>query len=321
MTDQNHNQRSDPKKQSKQLDFLLSKKQPTHLNTRCIAPLIHEKSQKVFVAAGYTILVYCLQTGYCTHVLRDTNSGSGLTQVHHGNIVLLDMLESASTGSTLLSVCSGGVVAKWHNVEPEYSTAGTKKKRGEDRAVMQSISDDPERALKVRAAVLDKDAETLILSLEEAGKRKFVGVDVDRLSQKWQLPQVSHISHPITGMVARSNLLAYIVGKAIVIERIENTGGDRIDNNQAVKRVLSLQSKPTCIALSPDGSLIAVGDEYGKIFVVRKSSERNEDGDESSYYYMQSLRHWHANAVSCLHFVQGGATSMLLSAGRESVLV
>ena len=89
-------------------------------------------------------------------------------------------------------------------------------------------------------------------------------------------------------------MLAYIVGKAIVIERIEGASAGRIDDHQTMRRVLSLQSKPTCIALSPDGGLIAVGDEYGKIFVVRKRIERNgDDGDgedeSGPYYYMQSL--------------------------------
>ena len=89
-----------------------------------------------------------------------------------------------------------------------------------------------------------------------------------------------------------------------------------------------MKAKASSIALSPDGSLIAIGDQYGKIFVVRKAKREAYGGEEmeddesgQTYFYMQSLSHWHSNAVSCLQFVPHGATYSLISAGRESVLV
>lgn len=76
----------------------------------------------------------------------------------------------------------------------------------------------------------------------------------------------------------------------------------------------------TSLALSDDGKSLAAGDEYGKVFVLHNFMK--SDGDSSRVnIVIQSLPHWHANAVSCLKFVGSGASKMLLSAGHESVLV
>ena len=119
----------------------------------------------------------------------------------------------------LLSVCSRGVVGKWSMDLEENGTDGGSMGQS---ARIQKLSDSlgMEGPLSVRAANFDKEAEMIVLAVEQGGERKFIGVDVNKLTLKWQTDQVSNINYPITAMAAKGNLLAYIVGKALIIERV-----------------------------------------------------------------------------------------------------
>jgi len=68
--------------------------------------------------------------------------------------------------------------------------------------------------------------------------------------------------------------------------------------------------------------MIAVGDEAGKIYVIRFSLI-GTFGEGSTGVTIQSLPHWHAQSVATLCFFPTalGQSPFLLSAGKESVIV
>jgi len=70
---------SEDKKAKKKMDaqFILSKRQATRLNTRSVRPVIHEPSQRAYVACGPSILVYSLQTGLQVTTLKQNKEGKG----------------------------------------------------------------------------------------------------------------------------------------------------------------------------------------------------------------------------------------------------
>ena len=60
-----------------------------------------------------------------------------------------------------------------------------------------------------------------------------------------------------------------------------------------------------------------MGDDFGKIYVLYNFMPSQLDNDPAQLV-IQSLPHWHHSAVNSLKFA---STSLLLSAGKESVLV
>jgi WD40 repeat protein len=79
----------------------------------------------------------------------------------------------------------------------------------------------------------------------------------------------------------------------------------------------------TSVAVSSDGSLIAVGCDSGEIFVFRELESRLRKVDPDTVVMNSKLAparlHWHAGAVSALSF--SGGANILLSGGAEAVLV
>ena len=69
------------------------------------------------------------------------------------------------------------------------------------------------------------------------------------------------------------------------------------------------------MAISNDGKTLAVGDDFGKIYIM--FNFMNVTGSHAKLV-IQSLPQWHAHSVNSLKFNSEG---YLLSAGKESVLV
>jgi len=61
-------------------------------------------------------------------------------------------------------------------------------------------------------------------------------------------------------------------------------------------------------ALNNDGSIIALGDDYGKIYIVHNGKQM----------IVQTL-HWHSHKVNSLKFIP--QTPYLISGGEEAVVV
>lgn len=79
-------------------------------------------------------------------------------------------------------------------------------------------------------------------------------------------------------------------------------------------KLIQRQAKLSSVALSEDGKILAVGDNFGKIFVMYNFM----DSKSQARLIIQSLAQWHSESVNCLKFV---SPTLLLSGGKESVLV
>jgi WD40 repeat protein len=98
--------------------------------------------------------------------------------------------------------------------------------------------------------------------------------------------------------------------------------GDAVYSANPIHRVHHARSLAS-VAVSADGSIVAVGCDNGEIHIYRDVSARLRNIDADSFVQSSKLAparlHWHAGAVSALAFAGGG--SALLSGGAEAVLV
>jgi len=215
---------------------------------------------------------------------------------------MMAMVEDPSNEnvSNLVSLCSKGVFAKW-----DSDLQVSAKREGEMAEVRQLIG---AAGTKLRHAALDVENERIVAY--EQMSRQFLVFDLTSLKQTQAIPQIQEIPVPITGMTVHADKLVYILSKSIVTQKLS----DPLNGHKLINR----QAKLTSLSLSSDGKILAVGDEFGKIFVLHNFM-KNENEAKT---VIQSLPQWHANAVTCLKFVHGsGPSKMLMSAGRESVLV
>ena len=106
-------------------------------------------------------------------------------------------------------------------------------------------------------------------------------------------------------MAVRGDKLVYIMGKNIVTQSL-------VHQNEV--KLISRQAKLTSIDLSPSSKVMAVSDEFGKIYILYNFMA-NTSG---ARLMIQSLPHWHAKSVGALKFI---SSTLLLSAGKESVIV
>ena len=95
-------------------------------------------------------------------------------------------------------------------------------------------------------------------------------------------------------------MLAYIKGRSLVFQ----------DYTSGQPKVIQRDSLLHSVAINHESTLLAVGDDFGKIFLVHPATTKQT--------LIQSL-HWHAHKVSALLFMPD--TPFLLSAGEESVIV
>ena len=79
-------------------------------------------------------------------------------------------------------------------------------------------------------------------------------------------------------------------------------------DKQAKQRTVQRDSLLRTVAINGNASLIAVGDDFGKIYIVHNSKS----------LIVQTL-HWHSSKVNSLLFVND--SPYLLSGGSEAVLV
>ena len=105
-------------------------------------------------------------------------------------------------------------------------------------------------------------------------------------------------------MVVRDEKLVYILGKNIVTQSLTH-----VNNN----KVISRQAKLVSLDLSHDAKKLAVGDDFGKIYILYNFMHGSQ-----AKIVIQSLPQWHAHSVNALKFTE---SDFLLSAGKESVLV
>lgn len=75
----------------------------------------------------------------------------------------------------------------------------------------------------------------------------------------------------------------------------------------------------SAVAVSEDGSMIAVGDVGGGIIIYRMKFDESGRWNREAVFSLPSRLHWHATAVLALTFAAGG--TVLLSGGAEAVLV
>lgn len=75
----------------------------------------------------------------------------------------------------------------------------------------------------------------------------------------------------------------------------------------------------SAVAVSEDGSMMAVGDVGGGIMIYRMKFEKGGRWNREAVFSLPSRLHWHATAVLALTFAAGG--TVLLSGGAEAVLV
>jgi len=107
-----------------------------------------------------------------------------------------------------------------------------------------------------------------------------------------KIDQVSTIPLFVTKMVVAKENLAYILGKNIVTQSLVN---------ESATKVISRQAKLVSIALSSDSKKLAVGDEFGKIYVLYNFMASK---DPHNKLVIQSLPQWHSQSVNCLKFTQ-----------------
>jgi WD40 repeat protein len=82
-----------------------------------------------------------------------------------------------------------------------------------------------------------------------------------------------------------------------------------LEKDKSKPRIIQRDSLLRTVAINSNASLIALGDDFGKIYIVHLSGKQT---------IVQTL-HWHAHRVSALQFIPD--TPYLLSAGEEAVIV
>jgi hypothetical protein len=105
------------------------------------------------------------------------------------------------------------------------------------------------------------------MTINESKHRKFMEVDLGTLKVLKTIKQVESVPLLVTKMARRGEQLVYILGKALVIQSM--THGEQV-------RVVNRQSHLVSLALSSDASTLAVGDDFGKIYLVRNLSREGQ---------------------------------------------
>ena len=104
----------------------------------------------------------------------------------------------------------------------------------------------------------------------------------------------------VNGLALQGNTLAYIKGRSLLVHDTQDKSGKpRVIKRDALLRTLAVNDKE---------SLIAVGDDFGKIYIIHNTKQ----------LIVQTL-HWHAHRVSALRFIAD--SPYLLSGGEEAVIV
>jgi len=102
----------------------------------------------------------------------------------------------------------------------------------------------------------------------------------------------------VNGLQLEGHTLVYIKARNIIVHDISTEDPPKVIQRDSLLRTVALKNK-----------LVAVGDDFGKIYLVHLGSKS---------VTVQTL-HWHAHRVHSLLFVP--ETPYLLSAGEESVVV
>jgi hypothetical protein len=89
-------------------------------------------------------------------------------------------------------------------------------------------------------------------------------------------------------MAVKGDKLVYVLGKAIVTQSLTHSN---------LTKVISRQAKLVSLDISEDGKKLAVGDEFGKIYVLYNFMQGS-----SAKLVIQSLPQWHAHSVNALKF-------------------
>ena len=153
--------------------FKESRKQSSRLSDRADV-VFHDKSERVFVACGNSIIVYSVKTGMQvdllrTHEKRTIEGHDGKTSkqlVHQAPIVMLALKQNEKQPTTLLSMCQRGELAEWSICASDEDMA--------DNANMIELANTTnlfknERGLKLRHAVFDP-ATQMIAAYEQTHK-------------------------------------------------------------------------------------------------------------------------------------------------------
>ena len=290
-------------KPSMDAKFVISKQLPTLANRRA-SPLICQDSKSAFIACGPSILMFSLQTGLLIRSLRSkqvkTSESSNKTasrDVHRTNIIMLALkpVEGSNT-PILMSICSQGKLVEW-----DISADANSKNSVLNE--MQLPCGLKKSQTKLRHALFNPETQRLIVN--EQANREFFVIDLPTMKVVQKIPQVAGIPLMVTAMASVRDKLVYIMGKNIVTQSLVHASETKL---------ISRQAKLTTIDLSPDGKVLAVADEFGKIFVLYNFM----DNSGGARLLIQSLPHWHAHGVSSLKFI---SPTLLVSGGKESVLV
>ena len=65
---------------------------------------------------------------------------------------------------------------------------------------------------------------------------------------------------PVTRMVVSRGVVAYILGKALVVQKLDEPNSQRVVNRQ---------SNLVALAISEGGNSVATADDFGKIYILR----------------------------------------------------
>ncbi|CDW77145.1 u3 snornp-associated protein nan1 [Stylonychia lemnae] len=110
----------------------------------------------------------------------------------------------------------------------------------------------------------------------------------------------------VNGIALSRQYAAYIKGRNLNIIDLD-------DKSQQVK-VIQRETLLREVAINEQGTIISLGDDYGKIYLVHINSQKSKN----SSTVIQTL-HWHSNRVNSLVFIP--STPYLLSVGNEGVIV
>eukprot|EP00347_Sterkiella_histriomuscorum_P004204 403361349 len=306
----NNSKSSSPPKQAKQQDhqasanvkqqtaYIISKRQSTHFNPK-VSSIINEQGDQVYAVSGNQILVYSLTTGILTHTFRskrqidgDQNSGDKIPgqhqnvkgDVHKANIVALHFTEQ----NKLISLCSRGILAEWEPAVGQliniYELKSCRKIKHAEINNDHIITYDSEKKV---IQVFDSHSKNLLHTLQE---------------NQSQIGSVNAIA-------IKGNSLAYIKGRFLnVIDLLDQSKKEQVIQRDVLLKTLQLNDQAT---------LAAMGDIYGKIYIVHLNQAGTQNKSQSKTI-VQTL-HWHAKKVNSLKFLPN--TPYLLSAGEEGVIV
>ena len=110
---------------------------------------------------------------------------------------------------------------------------------------------------KVKLACFDKERVVVY------GEKKFVVVDVETKNKVREIEEEETVGR-VNAVVIKGERVAYVKGRKLVVL----TGGE-------AKVVVQRESVLVGMDMSEDGSKVAVGDDYGKIYVIHTPSPKD----------------------------------------------